>query len=110
MRRWAMAGFDVVEHPGGDVVLWVFVQPGATRSMVVGPYLDSLRLKVSAPADQGKANDAVRALLATTFGVPRNTVRIELGQTSRRKRVRVVGIEIAPARDALSRWLPADAG
>ena len=100
--------FSDTDH--GDVVFWVFVQPGATRAGVVGVHIDAVRIKVTAPADRGKANDAVCALLATTLGVPRSAVRIELGQTSRRKRVRVVGATGEAVRTRLARWLPADPG
>jgi uncharacterized protein (TIGR00251 family) len=81
----------LTETGDGDLVFWVFVQPGAARAKVVGPYLDSLKLRVSAPPERGKANDEVCALLATTLHVRRADVRVDLGHASRRKRVRIVG-------------------
>jgi uncharacterized protein (TIGR00251 family) len=44
-----------------------------------------LRVAVAAPAEAGRANDAVIAALADHFGVPRSRVRIVLGARSRRK-------------------------
>ena len=63
----------------------VRVQPGASRSQVVGYHLDVLRLRVTAPPQDGKANAAVVSLLAGTLGVPKRQVRIIRGLASRDK-------------------------
>ncbi len=86
-----MPAVDVTVTEGGDAVFWVFVQPGAVRAQVTGPYIDCLRLRVTAAPERGRANDEVEALLARTLEVARRDVRIELGAASRRKRVRIVG-------------------
>jgi uncharacterized protein YggU (UPF0235/DUF167 family) len=48
---------------------------------------------VAAPAEGGRANEAVIGLVAATLEVPRNSVRIVSGRTSRRKVVEVDGLE-----------------
>ena len=57
------------------------------------PTPDGLALKVAvtAPADQGKANAAVIAVLAEAFGVAKRDVELMSGQTDRRKVLRVTG-------------------
>ena len=65
----------------------VRVQPGASRSQVVGYHTDVLRLRVTAPPQDGKANEAVVSLLAETLGVPKRQVRIIRGLSSRDKLV-----------------------
>lgn len=83
--------FDV--RSDGTVVLRVHVQPGARRTSVVGRHGDAVKVAVSAPADRGKANEAVLALLAGVLGVPRAAVELVGGATSRAKRVAVAGVD-----------------
>lgn len=67
--------------------LLVRVQPGASRSGIVGPYGDRLKVRVAAPATDGKANAELVRFLASTVGVPGRDVRITHGETSRSKTV-----------------------
>lgn len=61
-----------------------------------------LRAKVSAPPVDGKANRALRRLIAKRLGVPPSTVRVVRGEKSRDKVVRVDGFDEAALRQALS--------
>lgn len=65
--------------------LSVRVQPGARRSEPAGVYEGRLRLKVSAPAVDNKANRAVERLVAELLGLRPAKVRVESGLTSRNK-------------------------
>ncbi|HEY2428046.1 MAG TPA: DUF167 domain-containing protein [Acidimicrobiales bacterium] len=79
--------------PGSDdLMLRVHVQPGAGRTAVMGRHGDALKVKVAAPPEGGRANDAVTRLLAETLGVPVASVRLESGEKSRDKRLRIVGV------------------
>jgi uncharacterized protein len=70
----------------------VRVKPGARRDAVGGRWAgDALIVAVSAPAVQGKANEAVRRALATAFGVRRRDVAIVTGDRARDKVVEVAG-------------------
>jgi hypothetical protein len=77
---------------GADVVLSLHIQPGAKKTEVAGPYGDALKVRLGAPPVDGKANDALVAYLADRLGVPKARVVLESGQTSRSKRLRVVGV------------------
>ena len=66
------------------------VQAGARSDRILGLAGDVVRLSVTAPAREGRANPAVVALLARTLGVPRSTVRVLRGHTSR---TRMAGVE-----------------
>jgi uncharacterized protein (TIGR00251 family) len=68
----------------------VLVQPGASRSRVVGVHGDALKLAVAAPPERGRANEAVVAVLAQRCSVRPADVRVVAGFASRRKRVRIV--------------------
>lgn len=68
------------------------VAPGAAGDEIVGWLGDTLKLRVSAPPEKGKANRAVVALLARTLSTSRDRIVIVAGTGSRRKRVRIEGL------------------
>ena len=65
------------------------VVPGASSSCIVGWLGESLKIRVKERAESGKANNAVRELLAKTLDVPKATVVIVSGKTSARKVVEI---------------------
>ena len=67
------------------------VRPGSAKARVGGTYGDSLVVKVSARAVEGKATEAALAAVATALGVRRRDVRLVSGATSRDKVVEVDG-------------------
>ena len=97
---------DLIEILGdGTVVIRLHVQPGATRTAVTGVHGDALKVAVTAPADAGRANAAVLALVAGVLGVKRSSVRLLTGPTSRAKRVGVEGMAPDAVREALGNAL-----
>jgi uncharacterized protein (TIGR00251 family) len=76
--------------------LTIRVQPGATRSEVAGPHGDALRIRLAAPAVDGKANRELIRFLAVELGLPTRAVEIASGHTSRTKVVRIHGESPAP--------------
>ncbi|HEX3426567.1 MAG TPA: DUF167 domain-containing protein [Acidimicrobiales bacterium] len=85
-----------------DIVLRVHVEPGAGRSAVSGHYGDALKVKVAAPPEGARANQAVAELLASTLGVPASAVAVESGAASRSKRIRIGPVELATVRRLLT--------
>ncbi|MBX5483144.1 MAG: DUF167 domain-containing protein [Myxococcaceae bacterium] len=79
----------------GGTELAVLVQPRASRSKVVGEHDGHLKIQLAAPPVDGEANAALMDLLAKRLGIPRRQITLVSGQTSRRKRVRVEGLEPA---------------
>lgn len=72
------------------------VQPGARASALVGWMADgTLKLKVSEPPEEGRANRAVEALLAETLGLRAQAVKVVRGQAARSKTVAVDGLDAA---------------
>ena len=65
------------------------MQPRASRDQVVGFYDGTLRLRVTAPPEGGRANEAVASLLAETLGIAKSRVQIVQGHGSRDKMVSV---------------------
>ena len=83
----------------------VRVQPNAKRTHVGGRYGDQeppvLKVRVSAPAVDGKANAAVEAAVAAALGVPARAVSIVAGATSRTKTLAVEGADVSAVQQLL---------
>jgi uncharacterized protein (TIGR00251 family) len=73
----------------GAIELRLHVQPGARRTEVVGVHGDALKIRLAAPAVEGRANTALVHFLAEIFGVTLKQVSVVHGQLSRRKLVRI---------------------
>jgi len=82
----------------GTVSFAVRVQPRASRDEIGGEYQDGLKIRLTAPPVDDRANDALRKLLATRLNVPLHAVRIAAGKRSRNKRVEVRGVTAAMIR------------
>jgi uncharacterized protein (TIGR00251 family) len=68
------------------------VSPGATRSAVVGRHGEAWKVRVAAPPEGGRANDAVVRLLAETLSVSPDAVRLVSGHGARDKIVELAGL------------------
>lgn len=86
-----MEGLQVQEGARGCTFA-VHVLPRSRRDAVLGLYGGALRICLRAPAEEGRANEALRAFLAQRLGVPVSAVELLAGHTSRRKLVRVAGV------------------
>jgi hypothetical protein len=73
------------------LVLELHVQPGAARTEVAGLHGGRLKIRLAAPASDGRANRALIEFLARELGVAKRNVSIASGAASRRKRVIVEG-------------------
>ena len=82
------------------------VGPCATRAGVVGRHGDAWKVRVAAPAEGGRANDAVVGLLAETLALPRAAVTIVSGHAARDKIVELEGVDP----DQIDRRLASAAG
>ena len=83
--------------------LTVHVTPRADADRI-GPFKDGiLHLRVTRPPAEGKANDAVRALVARALGVPRSAVTLVSGGRSRTKRLAIDGLAPGELARRLSR-------
>jgi uncharacterized protein (TIGR00251 family) len=82
---------NVQSHAEG-ATLPLRVQPKAKRSAVLGEQAGALKVSVTAPPEDGRANDAVLALLREAFGLSRSQLALLSGQTNRNKVVLVRGL------------------
>ncbi|MDA8095760.1 MAG: DUF167 family protein [Betaproteobacteria bacterium] len=79
------------------LVLTVHVQPNAKRTEVAGLHGDALKVRVAAPAVDGKANTALLTYLAELFQVPSRQARLKSGDHGRHKVVEIRGTQDLPA-------------
>jgi len=75
---------------GDDLILRIQVQPRASRDELAGLHGDRLKVRLSAPPVDGRANAALLAFFAGLFGVPKNRVILLAGESGHTKRVRIV--------------------
>ena len=75
------------DHKTGKWVLRVHVQPNARTTAIVGVHDGALRIRLAAPAVEGKANAALVAFLGERLGVARSLLAIRRGARGRRKHV-----------------------
>lgn len=80
---------DFYHWDGDTLELRVYLQPRASRDEIVGPHGEALKIRITAPPVEGKANTHLIRYLAGCFAVPRSQVVIEKGETSRNKTVRI---------------------
>ena len=78
------------------------IQPRASKTGFQGEHDGRLKIRLAAPPVDGAANDELTRFLATAFGVQRRAVAILSGESGRRKRVRIEGIDLARAESVLS--------
>lgn len=86
---------------GRDVRLTLHIQPRASRTEVVGPHGEALKIRLAAPPVDGAANEALVGFLAEQLGVARTAITLVAGDTSRRKVVVVKGVGVESVRARL---------
>lgn len=67
--------------------------PNARKSFCAGAYGDAVKIKISSPAVDGKANACLIDFLSGLLEVPKNSIKILRGQTSREKLLEISGTE-----------------
>ena len=82
---------------GEDLVVDCHLQPKASRDEFAGLHGERLKIRLSAPPVDGKANAQLLAFLAAAFAVGRNQVSLESGLQSRHKRMRIRRPQQLPA-------------
>lgn len=77
------------------IKLPVKVVPGSSRECLAGWLGETLKVRVTAPPELGKANQALERLLADALGLSRQSVRVVTGKTSTQKVVEIMGLSEA---------------
>jgi uncharacterized protein (TIGR00251 family) len=91
---------ELKESPAG-ITFAVKVHPRAKKNVITGIAGDALKLALSAPPADGKANAACIEFFAKLLNLPRSSVTIAAGQTSRNKVILVSGLTAQQVRDRI---------
>ncbi len=83
------------------VMLSVHACPRAAQDQVQGLHGDAVKIRLRSPPADGRANDALIALLGRLLDVPARDLMIVAGHSSRRKRVAIAGVTTALVRAKL---------
>jgi len=86
-----MSGGLDIKHSGGKTILGVKVVPGSSRTVIAGIWNGMLKVKVSAPPEKGKANEALTLFLAEKLGIKPRDITIVSGQTNPVKHLEIAG-------------------
>src|SRR5262250_1465602 len=81
-----------IEESAAGATIAVKVHPRAKKNAITGEIGDALKVSLTAPPVDGKANEACIDFFAKLLKVPRSSVTIASGQTSRNKVIRVAGV------------------
>lgn len=81
----------ITEHADG-CILPVHAQPGARKAGILGEYAEALKVAVTAPPEDGRANKALAEVLAKKLELKRSQLVLLSGQTSREKRFLIRGL------------------
>lgn len=84
-----MGSVKCIAWQDDDLYLAVYVQPKASQDKMVGLYQDHIKIQITAPPLDNKANEHLQKWLAKQFKVPLSRVLLEKGQTSRYKMFRI---------------------
>jgi uncharacterized protein (TIGR00251 family) len=88
----------VTKNSPTGVTFAVRVHPRAKKNAITGPVCDALKLALTAPPVDGKANQACIDFFAKLLNVPRSSVTIAAGQSNRNKVIRVAGLSAEEVR------------
>ena len=95
----------MIKEISGGVSFRVKVHPRAKKNAITGTVDDALKLSLTSPPLDGRANDACVEFFAKLFHVPRSSVTIAAGEKSRSKVVRIAGLTAQAAQQVLGAQL-----
>ncbi|SDU30344.1 hypothetical protein SAMN05216296_2956 [Pseudomonas pohangensis] len=81
---------------GGDLILDCHLQPKASKDEFAGLHGQRLKIRLTAPPVEGKANAHLLAFLGKAFGVAKSQVQLISGELNRQKRVRILSPQKLP--------------
>ncbi|MEL7293125.1 MAG: DUF167 family protein YggU [Pseudomonadota bacterium] len=82
---------------GEDIVLRLYIQPKASRDKIIGQHGDELKVAITAPPVDGKANAHLSKFLAKQFKVAKGLIHIDKGELGRHKQIRVTSPKQIPS-------------
>lgn len=81
----------------GNLLLQLYIQPKASRDQIVGLHGEEIKIAITAPPVDGKANAHLTKYLSKAFKVPKGDIEILKGQMGRHKQVRIIAPKLIPS-------------
>lgn len=94
-----------VKDSTSGVTFAVKIQPRARKNAITGEVGEAIKVGLTAPPVEGRANEAVIRFFADLFEIPRSSVTIASGATSRTKVLRIAGLRREAVQDRLAKTL-----
>ena len=94
-----------VRHTANGATFAVKLHPRAKKNAITGTLGDALKISLTAPPLEGRANLACIEFLADVLKLPRSSITIAAGQTSRNKLIRISGVSAADVEARLRRFV-----
>ncbi|MGZ3775274.1 MAG: DUF167 domain-containing protein [Pseudobdellovibrionaceae bacterium] len=91
----------MIETINGGVRIHLFIQPKSSKNEVVGPHNGEIKIKITAPPIDGRANEGLIEFLSDHFDIPKRNVILVKGDTGRHKTIDLLGIAEPLARQLL---------
>ncbi|NUN04451.1 MAG: YggU family protein [Bdellovibrio sp.] len=88
----------MIESIKGGVRLHLFIQPKASKNEVIGLHNGEIKIKITAPPLDGRANEGLIEYLSDLFDIPKRDIHLVKGETGRHKTVDIAGVELDAAR------------
>jgi len=83
---------DYFKIAGNDIIIKAKIVPGSPKNKIIGAYNDALKIAITAPPVEGKANKKCIAYLAKYFDIAKSKIEIISGQTSKNKLIKIYNI------------------
>lgn len=89
----------MIESIKGGVRVHLFIQPKSSKNEVVGPHNGEIKIKITAPPIDGRANEGLIEFLSDHFDIPKRNVLLVKGDTGRHKTIDLIGVEETTAKN-----------
>lgn len=83
-------------YSNGNLILTLYIQPGAKSNEVIGLHGDALKIKLASPPIDGKANKSLLQFIAAQFDIPLRQIKLIRGEKSRYKTIELLGCTTNP--------------
>ncbi|WP_318482117.1 DUF167 family protein YggU [Photobacterium leiognathi] len=85
-----------IHQDGDDLIVRLYIQPKASRDQIVGLHGDEIKIAITAPPVDGKANAHLVKYLSKQFKVAKGLIHVEKGLQGRHKQVRIAAPKAIP--------------
>ncbi|MGZ3768829.1 MAG: DUF167 domain-containing protein [Bdellovibrio sp.] len=91
----------MIEIIKGGIRIHLFIQPKSSKNEIIGPHNGEIKIKITSPPIDGRANEGLIEFLSDHFDVPKRNVVLVKGDTGRHKTVDLLGVDESKAKELL---------